>query len=83
MLVQFSTNEEKTYAGFSGSFHYFPIDTNCKDWLNIISRKFKSPDYPSINCSWVISAPTWDSTIIIKFQLFEVEKYITTFFPKI
>ena len=32
----------------------------------------ESKDYPTINCSWVITAPSIDSTISIHFETFEV-----------
>ena len=73
MLVQFSTDDDQVYLGFKAYFHYIPIDSNCANWLNITAQLLKSPDYPTIDCSWVITAPSTDSTIIINFETFEVK----------
>ena len=76
MLVQFLTNEKDTSYGFKLTFNYMPIEPNCGNWLDMTAQILKSPDYPTIDCSWVIIAPSIDSTIIIHFELFEV-KYIS------
>ena len=76
MLVQFFTNDDSVQRGFRAYFHYIPFDSNCANWLNMTAQLLISPDYPSIYCSWVITAPTIDSTIIIHFELFEV-RYIS------
>ena len=75
MFVQFVTDHEGTWYGFSAKFHYTPIDPICKDWLNITSGFLKSPDYPTIDCNWVITA-SLGSTISIQFQALEVKKII-------
>ena len=75
MLIQFVTDDHIVWAGFRAYFHYMPIDSNCANWLNMTSQILKTPDFPTIDCNWVITAPTIDSTIIIYFELFEV-KYI-------
>ena len=75
MLVQFFTNHKETDRGFSASFHYMPNEPNCESWLNLKAQLLKSPDYPTINCNWVVTAPLIDSTIAIHFETFEV-KYI-------
>ena len=75
MLVQFLTDDQSTDIGFRAYFHYMPIDSNCANWLNMTAQLLESPDYPTIDCNWVITAPTIDSTIIINFEHFEV-KYI-------
>ena len=72
MLVQFLTDDFAVLWGFRGFFHYVPIELNCASWLNMTAQYLKSPDYPTIVCSWVITAPTKDSTIIINFETFEV-----------
>ena len=72
MLVQFLTDNDDVMGGFRAYFHYIPIELNCTNWLNMTSKLLKSPDYPSIDCSWVITAPKIDSTIIIQFDTFEV-----------
>ena len=72
MLVQFLTDDEEIEEGFRAYFHYIPIEPNCAYWFNMTTQFLKSPDYPSIDCSWVITAPTIDSTILIIFETFEV-----------
>ena len=71
MLVEFVTDQELTNQGFYAKFHYVPINTNCEDWLDMNSQSLSSPDYPTINCKWVISA-SMGSTIRINFLSFEV-----------
>ena len=73
MLIQFSTDDKSVKGGFKAYFHYIPIDSNCANWLNMTALLLKSPDYPRIDCSWVLISPTIDSTIIIHFELFEVK----------
>ena len=77
MLVQFFTNDDSVQRGFRAYFHYIPFDSNCANWLNMTAQILKSPDYhPTIDCSWVITAPTIDSTIIIHFETFEVKLHL-------
>lgn len=73
MLVEFVTDQELTNQGFYAKFHYVPINPNCEDWLDMNSQNqsLSSPDYPTIDCNWVISA-SMGSTITIQFQSFEV-----------
>ena len=73
MLVQFLTDDYAAEMGFKAYIHYMPIESNCANWLNMTFQLLKSPDYPTIDCSWVITAPTIDSTIIIQFEIFEVK----------
>ena len=72
MLVQFVTDHEDTYHGFSAKIHYTPINQICMDWLNINSGYLTSPEYPTQDCSWVITA-SMSSTISIQFYNFEVK----------
>ena len=72
MLVQFVTDNVATGIGFSAKIHYTPINPICKDWLNITSGFLNSPDHPTLDCSWVITASI-GSTISIQFKLFEVK----------
>ena len=72
MLVQFVTDHEYNCQGFSAKIHYTPINPVCKDWLNINSGYLSSPEYPTIDCSWVISK-SMGSTISIQFHTFEVK----------
>ena len=73
MLVQFLTDDEVVWYGFRAYFHYMYIEPNCANWLNMTAQRLKSPDYPTIDCSWVITAPSIDSTIVINFETFEVK----------
>ena len=75
MLVQFLTDGYDVDEGFGAYFHYIPIEPNCTNWLNMTAQLLKSPDYPTIDCSWVITASSIYSTIAIHFENFEV-KYI-------
>ena len=72
MLVQFVTDHEYTKPGFSAKIHYTPINLICKDWLNITSGFLTSPDHPTMDCSWVITAPM-GNTISFQFHTFEVK----------
>ena len=73
MLVQFLTDDYLVWNGFRAYFHYVTVESNCENWLDRTASLLKSPDYPTIDCSWVITAPSIDSTIIIQFASFEVE----------
>ena len=73
MLLQFLTDDYDVWEGFRAYFHYMPIEPNCANWLNMTAQLLKSPDYPTIDCSWVITAPSTDSTIFIQFETFEVK----------
>ena len=73
MLVQFLTDDQEIDRGFRAFFYYIPIEPNCANWLNMTAQLLKSPDYPTMDCSWVITAPSIDSTIVINFETFEVK----------
>ena len=72
MLVQFLTDDQIVWAGFRAYFYFIPIEPNCANWLNMKTQLLKSPDYPTIDCYWVVTAPSMDSTIVINFETFEV-----------
>ena len=72
MLLQFVTDHVQTSHGFSAKIHYTSMNIICKDWLNITSGFLTSPNYPTINCSWVITAPV-GSTISLQLHLFQVK----------
>ena len=72
MLVQFVTDHEYVGDGFSAKIHHASINIICKDWLNINSGYLTSPEYPTQDCSWVITA-SMSSTISIQFHNFEVK----------
>ena len=73
MFVQFLTDNKLVRRGFRASFQYIPIEQNCANWLDMTTQLLKSPDSPTIDCSWVITAPSTDSTIAIHFETFEVK----------
>ena len=72
MLVQFVTDHEMTNNGFLAKIHYTSINIICKEWLNITSGYLTSPEYPTQDCNWVITA-SMSSTISIQFHTFEVK----------
>ena len=72
MLVQFMTDHAGHGHGFSAKINYTPINPICKDWLNITSGFLTSPNHPTMDCSWVITA-SMGSTISIQFHNFEVK----------
>ena len=72
MLVQFVTDDEYTDIGFSAKIYYMPINPICKGWLNINSGYLNSSEYPTQDCSWVITV-SLSSTISIQFHNFEVK----------
>ena len=74
MLVNFVTDHEVIRYGFSAKIHYMPINPICKNWLNTATRFLTSPNYPALNCSWVITASI-GSTISIQFQAVEVKNF--------
>ena len=88
MLVQFLTDDYAVQRGFRAYFHYMPIEPNCANWLNMTAQLLKTPDFPTIDCSWVITAPSTDSTtvisidstIVIQFENFEVKCICFQFF---
>ena len=73
MLVQFLTNDLAAHQGFRAFFYYMPIEPKCANWLNMTAQILKSLEYPTINCSWVITTPSIDSTIVIHFETFQVK----------
>ena len=73
MLVQFLTDDQIVRDGFRAKFHYIPIESNCANWLNLTAQLLKSSDNPTINCSWVITAPLINDDIVIHFETFEVK----------
>ena len=75
MLVQFLTNDQPVFEGFNANFHYIPIEQNCVNWLDMTAKLLKSPDYPTIDCTWVITAPSIDNSIKIHLETFEVNTF--------
>ena len=72
MTIQFITDDQAVKQGFKTYIHRMPVDQNCVDWLNTISLILASPEYPNMNCTWIITASI-GSTKSIKFQIFEVK----------
>ena len=73
MTIQFITDDVAVHTGFKAYFDRIPIDLNCFDWLNTTSLILASPEYPNMDCTWVITAPTpVGSTMSIIFTIFEV-----------
>ena len=66
------TDPALTWFGFSAKIHYTKINPICKDWLNITSGYLSSSEYPTQDCTWVITA-SMSSTISIQFYNFEVK----------
>ena len=75
MLVQLLTDGENTKRGFNASFNFNPINKNCTNWLT--SDKLVSPNYPKINCSWLVTA-SMNSIIYIEFENFQVNCHSIT-----
>ena len=72
MTIQFITDDVAVHTGFKAYFNRIPIDLNCFDWLNTTSLILASPEYPNMDCTWIITASI-GSTMSIKFQIFEVK----------
>ena len=72
MTIQFITDHEEVWLGFRTVFNRIPIDPNCSEWLNTTSLILASPEYPKIDCTWIITASI-GSTVSINFQIFEVK----------
>ena len=72
MTIQFITDDESVRRGFRTYFHRIPIDPYCSEWLNTTSLILASPEYPNMDCTWIITASI-GSTMSINFQIFEVK----------
>ena len=73
MTIQFITDDKSVQIGFKAYFNRIPIDPKCAEWLNTTALILASPDYPTIDCFWIITASI-GSTMSINFQIFEVKK---------
>ena len=72
MSVQFQSDDMQVWYGFGAYFNQMPIsNANCADWLNMNTLTLTTPDYPTINCKWIITT-SMESTISINFHGFEV-----------
>ena len=72
MTIQFITDDLAVQTGFRTYIHRIPVDRNCFDWLNTTSLILASPEYPNMDCTWIITASI-GSTMSINFQFFEVK----------
>ena len=72
MTIQFITDDELAQRGFRIYFHRIPIDLYCSEWINKTSLILASPEYPKMDCTWIITASI-GSTISMNFQIFEVK----------
>ena len=72
MLVNFVTNKDFTAEGFEAKFSYIPIDELCNLWFDGSSGYLTSPEFPTTNCSWVITSSSMTTTISMHFEKFEV-----------
>ena len=77
MAIQFITDDYATQKGFRTYFNRIPIDPNCSEWLNRTSLILASPEYPNMDCTWIITAPI-RNTMFINFQIFEVKHLETS-----
>ena len=72
MLVNFVTNKDFTNQGFEAKFSYIPIDHLCNLWFDASSGYLTSPEFPTTNCSWVITSSSMITTISMHLEKFEV-----------
>ena len=88
MTIQFITDDLAVWTGFRAYFHRIPIDPICSKWLNATSLILTSPEYPNIDCTWIITASIGSPAVhefgiktkyntkynmYINFQIFEVK----------
>ena len=77
MLVEFKSNDNSEYYGFSASIHYSPLPSKeCEVGLDMTKKTIQSPNYPNsysnnLVCKWLISVPL-GSHITLKFLEFDV-----------
>ena len=76
MSVQFQSDDQEVWHGFRAYFNQMHTISNCADWLDINALSLTTPDYPTINCNWMITT-SMGSTISINLHGFEVKKTIT------
>ena len=72
MTIQLITDDSTVNRGFSAYFNRIPINPYCSEWLNTTSLILVSPEYPNMDCTWIITASI-GSTMSINFQIFEVK----------
>ena len=72
MTIQFITDDYVVQRGFRAYFNRIPMNKNCSEWLNTTSLILASPEYPNMDCTWIITASI-GSTMSINFQIFEVK----------
>ena len=63
MLVEFISDHNYEFIGFSTSIHYSQLPSKeCKMGLDMIKKTIQSPNYPdsyrnNLACKWLISVP--------------------------
>ena len=72
MTMQLITDDSTVNKGFSAYFNRIPINPYCSEWLNTTSLILVSPEYPNMDCTWIITASI-GSTMSIKIQLLGVK----------
>ena len=77
MLVEFRSDDNREYIGFSAAIHYSPLPSKeCEKGLDMSMKTIQSPNYPNsydnnLACKWLISVPH-GSHITLKFLHFDV-----------
>ena len=62
MLVEFRSDEEYVYKGFSATIQFTELHNSqkCDSWLDMKKKTLLSPNYPqiydkNISCTWLIT----------------------------
>ena len=81
MLVEFRSDDDIKWNGFSAFIHYSPLPSNeCQKGLDMTKKIIQSPNYPNsydsnLSCNWLISVP-YGSYITLKFLQFDVSSLV-------
>ena len=63
MLVEFRSDDDIKWNGFSAFIHYSPLPSKeCEAGLDMTKKTIQSPNYPdsydnNLTCKWLISVP--------------------------
>ena len=77
MLVEFRSDDDLEFIGFSTFIHYSQLPSKeCQKGLDMTKKTIQSPNYPdlyknNLSCKWLISVP-YVSHITLKILQFEV-----------
>ena len=74
MFIEFKTHMEVWFnqnAKFTALIKHNKINFDCQTWIDIKKNILMSPNHPSINCSWLITANV-GSYIALNFKFIEV-----------